>query len=107
MLAVNDIDQTAGDSVELHNALQHRYTELICSNLNLPINPEEEERDEAVMSRQRDIVVEAHQLVALVSQYQNRVVMQSVLRDVTNLSDRTVPSVVTKIERLEAKVSKF
>ena len=60
-----------------------------------------------MMSRQRDIVVQAHQLVALVGQYQNGVVMQSVLQDVANLSDLTAPSVVTKIERLETKVSEF
>ena len=107
ILAVKDIDQTAGDSAELHDALQHRYTELICSNPDLAIDPEEEERDEAVMSRQRDIVVQAHQLVALVNQYQNGVVMQSVLQDVANLSDLTAPSVVPKIERLETKVSEF
>ena len=33
--------------------------------------------------------------------------MQSVLGDVANLSDLTAPSVVSKIERLEAKVSEF
>ena len=64
-------------------------------------------KPEVVMSRLRDIVVQAHQLVALVSQYQNGVVMQSVLQDVANLSDLTAPSVVTKIERLEIKVSEF
>ena len=41
------------------------------------------------------------------SQYQNRVVTQSVLGDVANQSDITVPSVVAKIERLVAKVSEF
>ena len=93
--------------MELHDTLQHRYTELICSNPDLAIDPEEEERDEAVMSRQRDMVIQAHQLVALVSQYQNGVVMQSVLQDVAKLFDLTAPSVVTKIERLETKVSEF
>ena len=76
-------------------------TDILC------LYAEEEPRDEAVKSRQRDIVAQAHQLVALVSQFQNRVAMQSVLGDVANLSHITVTSVVTTIERLVAKVSEF